>query len=99
MNQTATTKITLESPVQRTNSNVTEVLVRKPKAGELRGASLVNLINMDVASLEVVLPRITQPVLSRQEVGALDPADLTAIGMAVTSFLLPKAASEDFPTE
>lgn len=88
--------IALESPIVRGETTVTHVQVRKPKSGELRGVQLVNLLHMDVAALETVLPRITAPTLTRQEVAHLDPADLTQLGMAVAGFLLTKANREDF---
>jgi hypothetical protein len=88
--------IILETPVQRGDNPITSVTVRKPKAGELRGTQLVNLLNMDVGALEIVLPRITTPTLTRQDVSNLDPADLTQLGMEVTGFLLTRQAKQDF---
>lgn len=88
--------ITLESPIQRGDQTITSVLVRKPKSGELRGTQLVNLMNMDVAALEIVLPRITTPTLTRQDVSNLDPSDLTQFGMEVTGFLLTRQAKAEF---
>lgn len=88
--------ITLEEPIERGAQKITHVTVRKPKSGELRGTQLVNLLHMDVAALEVVLPRITQPTLTRIEVSNLDPADLTQFGVEVSGFLLTRANREGF---
>jgi hypothetical protein len=88
--------ITLEEPIVRGDTKITHVTVRKPKAGELRGTQLVNLLHMDVAALEVVLPRITSPTLTKPEVSNLDPADMTQFGMEVAGFLLTKANREGF---
>ncbi|WP_199098972.1 phage tail assembly protein [Dyella sp. ASV21] len=96
MSDTTTQTITLDSPIERGAQTIDQVRVRKPKAGELRGTQLVNLLHMDVAALEIVLPRITIPTITRQDVGNLDPADLTQLAMAVTGFLLTKANREDF---
>lgn len=49
---------------------------------------------MDVQALSKVLPRITSPSLTTQEVSAMDPADLLACGVAVSGFLLQKSAKE-----
>jgi hypothetical protein len=90
--------ITLEEPIQRGTTTLTDVTVRKPKSGELRGTQLVNLLHMDVAALEIVLPRITQPTLTKAEVANLDPADLTQFGVEVSGFLLTRANREGFPS-
>ena len=70
----------------------TEITVRKPGSGELRGLKLTELIQLDVASLETLAPRITTPVIHKGAV--LDPADLMQFGGEVMDFLLPKAAKE-----
>lgn len=96
MNPTDVTTVTLDAPLTRGDTTITKVHVRKPHSGELRGTQLVNLLHMDVAALEIVLPRITDPVLTRQDVTRLDPADLTQFGMEVSSFLLTKANREAY---
>ncbi|HKT28810.1 phage tail assembly protein [Dyella sp.] len=93
-----TATITLEEPIQRGTTTITDVTVRKPKSGELRGTQLVNLLHMDVAALEVILPRITQPTLTKADVANLDPADLTQFGVEVSGFLLTRANREGYPS-
>jgi len=88
--------ITLEEPIRRGGQTITEIRLRKPKAGELRGTQLVNLLHMDIASLEIVLPRITTPPLTKHDVGNLDPADLTQFGVELSGFLLTKEKREAF---
>jgi len=83
--------ITLDTPITRGSSTITEVNLRKPTAGELRGVSLASLMQMDVTELTRVLPRITQPTLTDAELAQLDIADLTQFATEVTGFLLPKA--------
>ena len=89
--------IMLEEPIERGTQTITQVTVRKPKSGELRGTQLVNLLHMDVAALEIVLPRITQPTLTKMEVANLDRADRTEFGVEVSGFLLTRASREGFP--
>lgn len=95
---TTSKTVTLETPIQRGENAITEISVRKPGAGELRGTSLVNLLNMDVAALETVLPRITTPPIFKHDFATLDPADLVQLGVEVSGFLLTKQAKESFPT-
>lgn len=88
--------VILETPIQRGDTAIAELIVRKPSSGELRGLSLVDLGQLDVDALHTVLPRITIPTITRQEAQALEPADLMALGAEVAGFLLPKAKRPDF---
>jgi hypothetical protein len=83
--------ITLDEPIKRGDSVISEVTIRRPKSGELRGVSLMDLGNLNVAALQTILPRITQPTLTAQEVANMDPADLTELGSEVAIFLVKKA--------
>ena len=91
--------VTLDTPIKRGNGFITEVTLRKPSAGELRGVSLAELLQMKVDALQTVLPRITQPMLHKHEMHALDPADLVNLGTVVVGFLLTKEQKKDFLTE
>ena len=84
--------VTLDTPIVRGEATITEVKVRKPKSGELRGLSLSALLNLDYAALETLLPRITSPMLSKADVADLECSDLTQLGSEVMDFLLPKDA-------
>lgn len=95
------TTIPLDTPIKRGETTIGSVELRKPNAGELRGISLINLLQMDVDSLIKVLPRITTPSLTAIEAASLDPADLVQMGAAVSSFLVSKgvmAAAEAMPS-
>lgn len=95
-----TNAITLDTPIKRGDDTITTVSVRKPAAGELRGVSLTELLQMEVTALTKVLPRITTPSLTEQEVGRMDPADLLQLGTEVSSFLLPNRMKQaDFQPE
>lgn len=95
-------KFTLDHPISVADQVVmsagTEIQVRKPVTGTLRGLKMMDLYNLDVASLEVLAPRITTPVLHKQYVAAMDPSDFMQFGGEVLDFLLPKAAKPDSPT-
>ena len=85
--------IELEQPIQRGEQTITAVALRRPRAGELRGVDNAALIRqLDYGALETLLPRITQPTLTRVDVANLDPADLANIGAEVVLFFVPKAA-------
>jgi hypothetical protein len=86
--------IPLDTPIKRGETQIKEVTIRKPASGELRGTNLTDLLQMDVAALEKVIPRISDPALTLYEAQNLDPADLMQIGSVVSSFLLPKATMQ-----
>lgn len=56
-----TVKVRLSTPIARKGGDVTEVTLRKPKAGAMRGLKIEDLYSTDVNSLLVLLPRITEP--------------------------------------
>lgn len=86
--------IVLEQPIQRGEKNtITEITLRKPAAGELRGLKLADLINGDVNATIRLVPRISQPTLTEQEVSALDVADLLGCADAIAGFLQKTAGS------
>lgn len=83
--------ITLAEPIKRGEQEITELTLRKPRAGELRGLNLQQLIACDVAAILQLLPRISDPVLVDSECNALDVADLTEIGGAIRGFFMTLA--------
>ena len=83
--------ITLDTPLTRGETEITEIQIRKPKVGELRGVSLSQLMQMDVSELTKIMPRITQPTLTAEEIQNMDPADLIQVAIEVAYFLAPKA--------
>lgn len=84
--------VTLDTPITRGEQTITAITLRKPKSGELRGCSLSDLAQLDVAALARLLPRISEPTLTASDVDNLDPADLMKLGAEVVGFLLPAAA-------
>lgn len=85
--------VELDTPIKRGEQEITEVELRKPSSGELRGIQLADLLQMDVSALIKLLPRISP--LTEAELRALDPADLVALGVKVTGFLLQKRTMTD----
>lgn len=97
--QTQNTKtITLDTPITTGGKEVNTITVRKPLSGALRGLSLTDLLRLETNALQSLLPRVTEPMLLKQDVEKLDPADLVQLGTAVVSFLVPKADRADFPS-
>lgn len=83
--------VTLSEPIQRGETSIETLQLRKPKAGELRGLSLQDVITSDISALLTLIPRISNPPLTRPEADELDPADLTEIGGAIRGFFMTAA--------
>ncbi|MFK0032982.1 phage tail assembly protein [Pseudomonas monteilii] len=86
-------QVELDTPIKRGDTEIALVTLRKPTSGELRGLHLAELLQMDVASLIKLIPRISE--LNEYEVSRLDPADLFAVGTKVSGFLLQKRMKTD----
>lgn len=87
--------VNLDTPIVRGKTYMSSLTLRKPCSGELRGVHLVDLLNLDVAALLKVLPRITSPSITVTEAAGMDPADLLACGNKVAHFLLQKSVRTD----
>jgi hypothetical protein len=87
--------VTLDTPIIRGKTSIDTLTLRKPQSGELRGVHLIDLLNLDVASLLKVLPRITSPGITAPEAAGMDPADLLACGNKVAHFLLQRSVKTD----
>jgi len=84
-------EIPLEQPIARGKTTIDTLLLRKPQAGELRGLQLDMIVQGDVNSIIVLLPRITAPPITPNEAEAMDAADLLACGAAIKGFFMTKA--------
>lgn len=93
---TSPNTVELDTPIIRGDTTISTITLRKPTSGELRGVRLLDLANMDVLALSTVLPRITTPTLTKQEVAGMDPADLTDIAVKVALFLNKKSALAEY---
>ena len=83
--------VTLECPITRGATTITQLHLRKPKAGALRGINLAELLMLRAESVMVLLPRITEPPLLKHEVESMEPVDLIACATEVVNFLAPQA--------
>lgn len=97
MSEKTEATVKLDSPIKRGDTTITEIMLRKPQSGALRGTRLQAVMEMDVASMMTVIPRISTPTLTPQEMADLDPADGRDVCRG-GPFLLPKSALADLPT-
>ena len=82
-----TDPIALSEPVKREGGeDIAEVRLVEPRAGQLRGVKLTELVQMDTDAVLTVLPRITKPHLSQVECDGLHPRDVFRLGQEVVLF-------------
>lgn len=88
--------VVLDVPLIRGSQTITEVALRRPLSGDLRGLALTDIARLDVTALGKLLPRISTPALTEADVARLDPADLLALGGEIAGFFMRKA--DAFPS-
>lgn len=91
--------ITLDEPIARGETKITEIEIRKPNSGALRGVSLRALLDFETDAIIKVLPRVSEPPLLEAECVRMDPADLVQAGAKIAGFLLPKSARAEAEAE
>ena len=99
MTEQTTKTVTLEQPIKRGDDEVTEITLRKPNTGALRGLMLSNILQIDVDSMVKLLPRISTPSLSQKELYDLQPSDFTQLALEAAGFLAPKEVIESYQSE
>ena len=82
--------IDLVAPITRGDTTIAKLQLRKPKAGELRGLTLSAIMETDISTTLKLLPRISEPALTDEECGNLDPADLAEAGGTIRGFFMTK---------
>lgn len=96
------TPFDLTHAITRGSQTITRISLRRPGSGELRGLKLADLVQGDVNAVTRLVPRISQPTLTEQEVAALDVFDLTRCADEIAVFLQTppqKAVIEESPAE
>ena len=80
--------VTLETPIQRGATSITEIQIRKPNVGTLRNLSLQDVLKWEVQATNVLLSRVTAPALSINDLNQMDVSDYTSLAVELTSFLV-----------
>ncbi len=94
MSKTEFKTVKLDSPIKRGETKIEEIKLRKPKAGELRGLAIADLLNMDVNAVSTLLPRISDPILTKPDVEALETENLVLLAGETTNFFIPESMKD-----
>lgn len=84
--------VTLDKPIKRAGQMIEQVTLIEPNAGTLRGVSLAAVAQSEVDALIKVLPRMTYPALTEQELSAMALPDMLTLAAKVIGFLSPASA-------
>lgn len=76
--------VPLTTPIKRGDVEVTEITLREPKSGELRGLDMYDVVRMNVNAMRTLVPRISN--VTANEFDALSPKDLMSLAMEVSGF-------------
>lgn len=75
------------------------VMLRKPMGGDLRNVSIARLQHLYLEELRLVVPRISTPRLSEEEIDALPLSKLMGLAAKVSDFLLTARRRAAFQIE
>lgn len=87
-------RVILQEPLTIDGETVTEIELRKPRTGDLRGVKLTDLLQMDVNAVLRLLPKISHPYLTPSALEELDPTDLATLSVVVTTFFAKRRQLE-----
>lgn len=81
-----TATLTLDAPLTIDGREVTEITLREPRASDLRGVMLANLLQGSAEAYVKLLPRISTPPLTAAQVEAMPLGQLVSVMQAMTDF-------------
>jgi tail assembly chaperone E/41/14-like protein len=90
--------VVLEEPIVRGEEKITELKFRRPHGGELRGISMGKLGQMDFDEVRKLIPRISMPTITQEEVDQMDSADIMEGCDRIMDFLLSTQRKAELPT-
>lgn len=70
------------------DQKITSIELMRPTVGALRGLMLAQVQMQDVNTLIKLLPRITKPMLTPDQVNLLDPSDFAELANKVSLFFM-----------
>lgn len=83
--------VTLDTPIVRGDTVISQITIHKPKAGSLRGLSLTDVLKLEFDAIAKLVPRVASPVLVEHDLADMDLADFTKVATAVVGFFASPA--------
>lgn len=88
-------KVTLSKPIIRGDKEIKDIEVLKPNVLSLKGLKLALLFDLDVDTLSLLIPRTTNPVVTKADIAKMEVKDFTDLSGAIISTLAPEEDSDD----
>ncbi len=86
------TVVELEQPIIQGETKITQLTLRKPSAGELRGIKLMQLMELDPDAFFQLIPRICTPVVTIGQLHSMDSTDFLEVMAKITNMLEKKSS-------
>ncbi|MFC0683560.1 phage tail assembly protein [Novosphingobium clariflavum] len=83
-------RVVLVEPIVRGPRTIESLNIRKPKAGELRGTSMQDILTTDVAAMLRLIPRVSEPSLTPEEADNLTSEDFAELAGVIRGFFITK---------
>lgn len=81
-----TVNVTLSQPFEKAGAMIDAIELRKPCAGDLRGLTLVDVVQMDFAACGTLLTRIS--CLNERDLLNIDVENLTPLLLQIAGFFV-----------
>lgn len=88
--------VTLSTPIIRGETTIDKLTLRKPRGGELRGLTLQDILQTDISAIITLIPRISDPILIKDEAENLEADDLSEIGGVIRGFFMSATEKRAF---
>lgn len=89
--ETKSATVTLSEPIVLGETTITDLTLRKPKGGDLRGLSVQELVQGDANAMMSLVPRICTPTITSQHVAEMEVDDFASVANAVVGFFMSKS--------
>lgn len=92
--------VQLNTPITRGKTKITEVTITPvlKQAGSLRGLKVYDVLTSNYDALAILLPRVTAPALTADEIARMDTWDFCQLANAVVDFLQPPSEQSETDT-
>lgn len=86
--------VTLSAPILRGDKEIKEIEILKPNVLSLKGLKLALLFELDVDTLSLLIPRTTNPVVTKADIAKMEVKDFTELAGAIIGSLNPEEDPE-----
>lgn len=83
-----TALVKLQRPIVRGEQTITEVTLREPLGGDMRGLNVQQLNQSDYNAVRTLVPRIATPMLLETDFDAMPAPDIAAFAGEILGFFM-----------